>query len=152
MNAKMSTVPPGRVDAQEAARALDRIKSYLASPDAADDQVDLISEVGDSGKLAVPRPALEMFAFILAAMANGQGVQLMPLNAVLTTQQAADMMNVSRPYLIGLLERGEIAHTLVGRHRRIKFNDLAEYMRLDDQKRRQAADELTQMDEELGDE
>ena len=149
MNTKMSQVAPGRVDADVAARALDRIKSFLAAQRTIGDQIEIIGEIGDDGPLIVPTPALEMFAFVLAAMANGQGVQLMPLNAMLTTQQAADMMNVSRPYLIGLLERGEIEYKLVGRHRRIQFNDLVEYIRRDDLKRKQAADELTRMDEEL---
>jgi excisionase family DNA binding protein len=74
----------------------------------------------------------------------------MPLNAMPTTQQAADMMRVSRPYLIGLLERGEIPFSLVGRHRRIRFDDLVEYIRRDDLARKEAADELTRMDQELG--
>lgn len=98
----------------------------------------------------VPRPALEMFVFVLAAMANGQGVQIMPVNAELTTQQAADLLNVSRPYLIGLLERGEMDYRLVGRHRRIRFDTLMDYMRQDDLKRTAAADELTRLSQELG--
>ena len=63
--------------------------------------------------------------------------------------QAADFLNVSRPYLIGLLEAGEIPYCMAGAHRRIRFEDLREYRRRDDLKRRQAADELTQLSEEL---
>lgn len=144
-------VAPGAVDVAVAQRALGRIKSYLASPAAQGEQVTVLGEIGDDGPLVLPKPAVELFAFILAAMAKGQGVQLVPVNAVLTTQQAADMMHVSRPYLISLLERGEIAYSLVGRHRRIKFDDLVRYMNEEDQRRKQAADELTRMDEALGD-
>jgi excisionase family DNA binding protein len=81
---------------------------------------------------------------------DGQGVQIMPDRAMLTTQQAADAINVSRPYLIGLLERGEIPYTMVGTHRRVAFAELLEYMRKDDQTRRGALQELTALGEELG--
>lgn len=68
----------------------------------------------------------------------------------LTTQQAADLLNVSRPYLIGLLERGEIEYRLVGRQRHIRFDTLMEYLRQDDGRRKAAIDELTRLDQELG--
>jgi excisionase family DNA binding protein len=91
-----------------------------------------------------------MLAQALAMLANGQDVQIIPDRAMLTTQQAADMINVSRPYLIGLLERGEIPFGMVGTHRRVAFADLLEYKRKDDQRRRPALDELTALSEELG--
>ncbi|AKG42991.1 DNA-binding protein, excisionase family [Streptomyces xiamenensis] len=100
--------------------------------------------------LVLPRPVAEMFASMLAALANGQGIQIMPVDAELTTQQAADMLNVSRPYLIGLLESGEIRFRLVGRHRRIRFADLHQYLREDDARRKETADELMELDQDLG--
>jgi excisionase family DNA binding protein len=60
------------------------------------------------------------------------------------------MLNVSRPFLIGLLERGEIPYRLVGSHRRILFNDVVDYQRRDDLDRNDTADHLTALDEELG--
>ncbi len=74
----------------------------------------------------------------------------MPSHAELTTQQAADMLNVWRPYLISLLEAGAIPYRLVGRHRRIRHDDLMEYRRQDSAKRRAAADELSGLGQELG--
>jgi excisionase family DNA binding protein len=73
----------------------------------------------------------------------------MPDDAMLTTQQAADLMNVSRPYLIGLLEAGTISYQMVGTHRRVAFKDLMEYIRQDDQRRRGVLDELAELGEEL---
>jgi excisionase family DNA binding protein len=91
-----------------------------------------------------------MFAQILGLLGQGRGVQIMPREAELTTQQAADMLNVSRPYLIGLLESGKIPFRKVGRHRRIKFEALMAYKRQDDLERRGAADDLADLSEELG--
>ena len=83
-------------------------------------------------------------------LANGQGVRIMPDRAMLTTQQAADALNVSRPYLVGLLKAGQIPFQMVGTHRRIAFADLLTYKRQDDQRRRAVLDELTELGEELG--
>lgn len=144
-------IEPGAVDAVDAQRALRRINDYLSRTDRSDGDIQVHLETGATDEaLVLPRPVAEMFASILAALANGQGVQVMPVDAVLTTQQAADLLNVSRPYLIGLLEAGEIPYTLVGRHRRIRFADLHQYLRDDDARRRDAADELMDLDQELG--
>jgi len=85
--------------------------------------------------LTVPCGAVEL----LAHTANGQGVSVVPANAELTTQQAADLLNVSRPFLIGLLAAGEIEFRLVGRQRRIRAEPLLKYLRADDQRPRQPA-------------
>jgi excisionase family DNA binding protein len=83
-------------------------------------------------------------------MAAGQGVFIVPAHAELTTQQAADLTNVSRPFLIGLLSAGEIDYRTVGQHRRIKAESLMDYIAADDRKRREAADELTQLNQVIG--
>ena len=67
----------------------------------------------------------------------------------LTTQQAADILNVSRPYVVKLLEEGKIPHTKRGRHRRIRFDDLMSYKEKDDRERSLAFDELVRLSEDL---
>lgn len=148
MTAAMVGIRPGDVDTNEAKRAERRIREYLTEhPD--DKPIKVIVEVGDDDALVVPRAVAVMLAQVLGLLAKGQGVQIMPDRAMLTTQQAADLLNVSRPYLIGLLEAGKIPHTMVGTHRRVAFVDLMEYKRQDDQRRRKTLEKLAEFSEEL---
>ncbi|MQY23377.1 excisionase family DNA-binding protein [Nocardia macrotermitis] len=140
---------PGAIDAEVAARALRRIKDYLMRhPDA--ETIPATREIDSTDALVLPREAVSLLAFILAQAADGRGVTVVPSHAELTTQQAADMLNVSRPYVVGLLETGDIPFRLVGRHRRIRFDDLKLYQRQHEAKSRAAADELTTLGQELG--
>lgn len=90
----------------------------------------------------------ELLMELLRHIGRGDAVTLVPLHQMLTTQQAADILNVSRPFLIALLEKGEIGHTLVGRHRRIRAEDLFAYKRERDAKRSKALAELAALDGE----
>src|SRR5215469_17155928 len=85
----------------------------------------------------------------VAAQRYAPPVEVLPDTAELTTQQAAEFLNVSRPYLIKVLESGAIPFRLVGTHRRVKFRDLSEYKSRDDLALRRAADELTKLTQEL---
>jgi excisionase family DNA binding protein len=144
-----SSINPGDVDTQIAERAARRIRDYLdGHPD--DELIEALGEVGTEDALVIPRATAVMFAQILDLLGQGRGVQIIPKEVELSTQQAADMLNVSRPYLIGLLESGEIPFRKVGRHRRIRFEDLMDYKRRDDLKRRAAADDLASISKELG--
>jgi len=94
-------------------------------------------------------PALSaLFLELLRHVGSGDAVTLVPVSKMLTTQQAADILNVSRPFLIGLIEKGEIEHTLVGRHRRIKAEHLFEYKRKRDARRSDALSALAEVDAE----
>jgi len=139
----------GDADAQLALRAARRIGEYLTTHPGPS-PVAIQGELAGDDALIVPREAAVLLAQILGYLANGEGVQIMPDTAELTTQQAADFLNVSRPYLIKLLQSGEIPFRLVGTHRRIRFQDLREYKSRDDLARRRSADELTQLSQELG--
>ena len=146
----LEPVRPAEADVTAAVEALPHVRDYL-SRHPGEGMVRLrVDDDRVEETLTVPRGAVELLARILAHMANGQGVSVVPANAELTTQQAADLLNVSRPFLIGLLTAGEIEFRLVGRHRRIRAESLLNYMRADDQRRRQSADELTALTQEIG--
>jgi excisionase family DNA binding protein len=147
--ASISSIEPGDVDAEVAGRTARRIRDYLTShPD--EDPLQIHVEGDDNEVLVVPRAGAAMLAQVMGIIEGGQGVALVPSDAQLTTQQAADMLNVSRPYLIGLLESQQIEYSKVGRHRRIPFAALMEYKRHADQRARGAADALSDLGQELG--
>lgn len=144
----IAPIQPDDADVTTAVEALPHVKEYLATH--SDAVIQLVVADEPQERLVVPRGAVELLARILAYMAAGQGVSVVPSHAELTTQQAAELLNVSRPFLIGLLDHGEIEYRKVGKHRRIQAQSLLAYMAHDDQKRREAADELARLDQALG--
>ncbi|RCJ14548.1 DNA-binding protein [Nostoc sp. ATCC 43529] len=101
-------------------------------------------------EITIPDSVYVVLRQVVQVMASGKNVSIVTHNPELTTQQAADLLNVSRPYLIKLLEQGELPYILVGTHRRIKFEDLIKYKQQRDLKRRQVLHELITESQELG--
>ena len=92
--------------------------------------------------IELPAGAVTLLLDILDAMASGRGVTLIPEDAELTTVQAADMLHVSRPFLIKLLDEGKIPYRKVGKHRRIRGEDVMNFKRAIDQEREAVLDQL----------
>lgn len=92
--------------------------------------------------LELPAGAVALLKHILEAMAAGRGVTIIPENAELTTVQAAEILNVSRPFLIRLLEDGAIPHRKVGKHRRVRLEDVMAYKAESDRQREDVLDRL----------
>jgi excisionase family DNA binding protein len=102
-----------------------------------------------SEELVLPPPAVRLLVRLLTEMGHGNAVTLTPLRAELTSQQAADLLNVPRPHLIRLLDEGAIPSRMIGSHRRVRLQDLLIYKQ-DFQARRHAAlDELQALSQDL---
>ena len=97
----------------------------------------------------LPSEAVQLLLDILDHMARGDAVTLIPLHAELTTQQAADVLNVSRPTLVKLLEERRLTYNKPGRHRRIKFEEVMRYKQQTEKARNSALDELANIGQEI---
>jgi len=104
---------------------------------------------GPEAELVLSAVAVQLLGTILTEIARGNSVAAVAVQAELTTQQAADLLNVSRPYLIKLLEQGKIPHHKSGSHRRVALRDVVDYKREADQRREAALAELADLGQEL---
>lgn len=115
-------------------------------------QEDVRLYVKDDPKIAVPLSAraVALILNVLEIMARKTPFSVIPYDAEFTTQQAADYLNVSRPFLIGLLDQGRINHRMVGTHRRIRFADLLEFEKTSRAEREAAIAEMIAESQRLG--
>ncbi len=135
---------------EEAARAAARVREYLERVGGPITRKVTLDEDGEPLQVTLPEPALRLLVDILREMASGNAVAVVPFRPEVTTQQAADLLNVSRPYVVKLLEEGRIPYRSVGPRRRIPLADLLAFKREDDARRRKVADELTREAADLG--
>lgn len=137
----------GRLPSAQEKEAANQLRQVLAAQAAGDAKLRVLD-----GKTPVDitlTPGLsDLLIELLRHVGSGDAVTLVPVNQMLTTQQAADILNVSRPFLVGLLEKNEIPHTTVGRHRRIKADDLFEYKNARAMRRSEALSALAELDSE----
>ena len=144
----MGPALPSEAEAAIAKETSRVLASHLQ--DASPMQLRILDDPSDQTMVTLPASAVRMLVSILEEMARGNAVTLIPVHAELTTQQAADMLNISRPSLIQLLEENKIVHRRVGTHRRVSFESLMKYKRQQELARRKALAELAAYDQELG--
>ncbi len=143
----LRVLPPSESDVNLARTASSKIIPFVR---AQKPQTVHLTFTDGQESIVLPAGSLAMFNSILEAMAAGHGVMVFPQHAELTTMEAADMLNVSRPYLIKLLEAGDIPYHKVGRHRRVRIEDVVQYKEEIDRQRELILDQMVAEAEELG--
>ena len=138
--------PDEAILARESSR---RLACYLSAKPQAPLRLLIQPEDAPAETVSIPATAFRLLNDILMQMARGNAVTLIPVHAELTTQQAADILNVSRPFLVEQLEKSVIPYRKVGTHRRILFEDVMTYKETMDRHRLEALDELSAQAQEL---
>jgi excisionase family DNA binding protein len=105
---------------------------------------------GIKEEIKLPKAAGSLLVEILNELGKGKAVKVLTMDAEISTQQAADLLHVSRPFLINLLERKEIPFHRIGSHRRLRLSDVLAYKKRTDEQRMAALDELTQLSQDFG--
>lgn len=131
-------------------KVADQLRRLIAQQAAGDARLKVIdSETRQPVEITLTPGMSDLLLDLLRQIGSGHAVTLVPIRELLTTQQAADLLNVSRPYLIGLLEKKVLPHTLTGRHRRIKAEDVFAYKAKRDAGRAAALADLAENDADL---
>ena len=132
--------------ARESGRALSTVLRTRAHTQ----QIDFHGTKGVVRTVSIPTSALRLLLEVLTEIGQGNAVSIIPIHAELTTQEAADVLNVSRPYLVQLLEKGEIPFHKIGTHRRVCYQDVMDFKQRADMQRREALNELAAQAQKLG--
>ncbi|MGC4113497.1 MAG: helix-turn-helix domain-containing protein [Myxococcales bacterium] len=104
----------------------------------------------DQETVAIPESVFHVLERVAEVLSRGDAVTVVPVGKELTTQQAADLLNVSRQYLVRLVEDGRIPHSKTGKHRRLRVEDVVAFKEARDRQRKEQLDALTAMSEEAG--
>ena len=143
------TVEPSKSDALLALESSRRLATHKLGRRTSI-RVQILEDGEEAESVSVPASALRIFSQLLVEMSQGNSVTLIPTHAELTTQQAADLLNVSRPYMAKLVDEGKIPGRTVGKYRRVRFDDLMTYKRKDGDVRAKVINQLTAEAQELG--
>lgn len=141
----LDPVIPDRTDIDQARAAMEALAKLDPRP-----AEIAIEDAGHRMHAVLPVAAVRLLQELLREMAQGHAISLVPTHAELTTQQAADAINVSRPFLVKLLETGQLPFRKVGTHRRVRYDDLMRYKHAIDARRLETLRMLTETSETLG--
>jgi len=145
---RIRRLEPVRASREDQAEIAELSTALHAPTTARDTHYDLIGPDGERHR--IPQAVVYGLARIAEVLARGDALTIVPVGAVMTTQQAADLLNVSRQYLVRLLDDRKIPYDRTGKHRRLKIEDVLAYKQKRDLERDQKLDELAKLTEELG--
>jgi excisionase family DNA binding protein len=138
---------PSKLDQKIAIESYDALASVIEQLNSEQPEIE-IEETSE--KIKIPLSALKLLGDILKAMGQGKLISLVPIATEVTTQAAAEIIGCSRPHLVKLLEDGKISFTKVGKHRRIKFDDIMKYRNQMKEQQKQNIIDIMNLDEETG--
>jgi excisionase family DNA binding protein len=138
---------PTKLEQKAAMESYDALSAMLDQLDTTNPEIEITET---EQKIKIPLKALKLLATILKATGQGKPISIVPIATELTTQAAAELLGCSRPHLVKLLESGEIAFTKVGKHRRVKFEDVMDYKARKRKEREEHLIEMMKADEESG--
>jgi len=143
------TILPVEREVQAAVEGQRALAAYLATRTEIQ-RIQIFDDDNRAHQVELPTSALRLLVDILAEFADGNAVKVVPVHAELTTQEAADLLNVSRPHLIKLLESKALPYHKTGKHRRVRFSDLMRYKTEREQASASAMEELSRQAQEFG--
>lgn len=147
---KIEATPPTAAQVREAEQAVRAFAEVLPTRGAKGSPRISVRTGGSASEVTIPRAAFDLLVGILEEMAAGRAVTVMPFHQELTTQQAADLLNVSRPHVVKLLDEGTIPFHRAGTHRRVRLTDVLAYRDRDLAERKLTADALAAEAQRLG--
>lgn len=147
MNSLENIKRPSKLEQKIASESYSALASVLKQINSEQPEIE-IEETKD--KIKIPLSALKLLSEILKAMGQGKLISIVPIATEVTTQAAAEILGCSRPHLVKLLEEGKIAFSKVGKHRRIRFDDLMNYKKQLKGQQKQNIIDIMNFDEESG--
>jgi excisionase family DNA binding protein len=138
---------PSKLEQKTAMESYDALASMLEELQTENPEIE-IEETSE--KIRIPLNALKLLVKILEETSKGRLVSIVPIATEMTTQAAAELLGCSRPHLIKLLEKGEIQFTKIGKHRRIRYEDIVKYKKEMKARQKQLLIEIMKSDEESG--
>lgn len=136
---------PSKLDQKIAIESYDALASVIEQLNSEQPEIE-IEETSE--KIKIPLSALMLLGDILKAMGQGKLISIVPISTEVTTQAAAEILGCSRPHLVKLLEDGKITFSKVGKHRRVKFDDIMKYRKQMKQQQKQHIIDIMDLDEE----
>lgn len=140
---------PDDNEIRTAIRSQRELAAYLATGFETQ-RIQILDASDRAHPIDLPTSALRLLLDVLAELADGNAVKVVPVHAELTTQEAADLLNVSRPHFVKLLERGELEFHKTGKHRRIRFDHLMQFKTERDKQSEKLMAELAKQSQALG--